>query len=122
MKVGRFLFCNANMAKIYERSLFTIIAQGKFRDSFDPRSQTLSGEESTWKGDCLEIPFVVECFFFFIITRLTCFGFFTSDVLFYEASVKIKLSTLSVYCYISFLVSSTEECLACFPQCLVRTF
>ena len=110
------------MAKIYERSLFTIIAQGEFRDSFDPRSQIRSGEESTWKGDRLEIPFVVECFFFFIITRLTCFGFFTSDVLFYEASVKIKLSTLSVYCYISFLVSSTEECLACFPQCLVRTF
>ena len=52
------------MAKIYERSLSTIIAQGKFRDSFDPRSQTLSGEESTWKGDRLEIPRVVDCFFF----------------------------------------------------------
>ena len=108
------------MAKIYERSLSTIMAQGKFRDSFDPRSQTLSGEESTWKGDRLEIPFVVDCFFF--ITRLTCFGCFTLDVLFNQASVKIKLSTLSVYCYITFLVSSTEECLACFPQCLLRTF
>ena len=108
------------MAKIYERSLSTIIAQGKFRDSLDPRSQTRSGEESTWKGDRLEITRVVDCFFF--ITRLTCFGCFTSDVLFYQASVKIKLSTLSVYCYITFLVSSTEECLACFPQCLVRTF
>ena len=53
------------MAKIYERSLSTIIAQGKFRDSFDPRSQTRSGEESTWKGDRLEIPFVVDCFFFY---------------------------------------------------------
>ena len=51
------------MAKIYERSLSTIIAQGKFRDSLDPRSQTLSGEESTWKGDRLEIPCVVDCFF-----------------------------------------------------------
>ena len=108
------------MAKIYERSLSTIMAQGKFRDSFDPRSQTLSGEESTWKGDQLEIPFVVDCFFF--ITRLTCFGCFTLDVLFHQASVKIKLSTLSVYCYTTFLVSSTEECLACFPQCLLRTF
>ena len=55
------------MAKIYERSLTTIMAQGKFRDSFDPRSQTLSGEESTWKGDRLEIPFVVDCFFFFLL-------------------------------------------------------
>ena len=51
LKVDRFLFGNANMAEIYERSLSTIIAEGKFRDSFDPRSQTLSGEESTWKGD-----------------------------------------------------------------------
>ena len=109
------------MAKIYERSLSTIIAQGKFRDSFDPQSQTRSGEENTWKGDRLEITPVEDCFFF-IITRLTCFGCFTSDVLFYQARVKIKCLTLSVYCYITFLVSSTEECLACFPQCLLRTF
>ena len=73
------------MAKIYERSLSTIIAQGTFRDSFDPLSQTLSGEESTWKGDRLEIPCVIECFFF--ITRLTCFGCFTLDVLFHQASL-----------------------------------
>ena len=53
------------MAKIYERSLSTIIEQGKFRDSFDPRSQTLSGEESTREGDRLEITRVVDCFFFF---------------------------------------------------------
>ena len=109
------------MAKIYERSLSTIIAQGKFRDSFDPRSQTRSGEESNWKGDRLEITRVVDCCFF-IITRLTCFGCFTSDVLFYQASVKRKFLTLSVYRYITFLGSSTEECLACFPQCLLRTF
>ena len=64
LKVGRFLFGNANMAKIYERSLSTIIAQGKFRDSFDPRSQTRSSEERTWMGDRLEITRVVECFFF----------------------------------------------------------
>ena len=97
------------MAKIYERSLSTIIAQGKFRDLFDPQSQTRSDEESTWKGDRLEITRVVDCFFFFFITRFTCFGCFTLDVLFYQASVKIKCLTLSVYCYIIFLVSSTEE-------------
>ena len=68
LKVGRFLFGNANKAKIYERSLSTIIAQGKFRDSFDPRSQTRSSEESTWKGDRLEITRVVDCFFFFYYT------------------------------------------------------
>ena len=109
------------MAKIYERSLSMIIAQGKFRDSFDPGSQTRSGEERTWRGDHLEITRVVDCFFFFI-TRLTCFGCFTLDVLFHQASVKIKLSTLSVHCYTTFLVSSIEECLACFPRCLLRTF
>ena len=52
------------MAKIYERFLSTIIAQGKFRDSFDPRSQTRSGEESNWKGVRVEITRVVDCFFF----------------------------------------------------------
>ena len=56
------------MAKIYERSLSTILAQGKFRDSFNPRSQTRSCEESTWKGDRLEIACVVDCFFFFYYT------------------------------------------------------
>ena len=64
MKVGRFLFGNANMAKIYERFLSTIIAQGKFSDSFDPRSQTRSSEESNWKSDRLEITRVLDCFFF----------------------------------------------------------
>ena len=54
------------MVKIYERSLSTIIAQGKFRDSFDPRSQTRSGEESTLKGDRLEITRIVDCFFFLL--------------------------------------------------------
>ena len=56
------------MAKIYERSLTTIMAQGKFRDPFDPRSQTRSSEESTGKGDRLEITRVVDCFFFFYYT------------------------------------------------------
>ena len=56
------------MAKIYERSLSTIIAQGKFRDSFVPRSQTRSGEESNWKGDRLEITRLVDCFFFYSYT------------------------------------------------------
>ena len=56
------------MAKIYERFLSTIIAHEKFRVSFDPRSQTRSGEESNWKGDGLEIACVVDCFFFYHYT------------------------------------------------------
>ena len=65
MKVDRFVFGNANMAKIYERSLSTIIAQGKFRDSFDPQSHTLSGEESTWKSDPPGNTSRCRLFFFF---------------------------------------------------------
>ena len=58
------------MANIYERLLSTIIPQGKKnRDSFDPRSQTLSGEDSTWMVDRLEIPRIVDSF-------LLAFSFF----------------------------------------------
>ena len=52
------------MAKIYESFLSTVIPQGKNWVSFDPRSQTLSGEDSTWMVDRLEIPRVVVFFFF----------------------------------------------------------
>ena len=62
------------MAKIYECSLSKIIAQGKFRDSFDPRSQTRSSKESTWKGDRLEITRVGDSFFLF-------FFYYTFDLL-----------------------------------------
>ena len=58
------------MAKIYERSLCTNLAQGKFRDLFDLRSQTLSVEESIWKGYPLEITCVVDCFFFYYTFHL----------------------------------------------------
>ena len=55
------------MAKIYESFLSTIIPQGKNWVSFDPRSQTLSGEDSTWMVDRLEIPRVVDFFFYYTI-------------------------------------------------------
>ena len=49
------------MSKIYERLLSTITPQGeKNLDSFDPRSKTLSGEDSTWMVDRLEIPRIVD--------------------------------------------------------------
>ena len=64
LKVDRFSLGNANMAKIHQRSLPTIIPQEKDRDSFDPRGQTLSGEDSTWMVDRLEIPRVLDCYFF----------------------------------------------------------
>ena len=66
-KVNRFSFAKANIAKIYESFLSTIIPQGKNWVSFDPRSQTLSGEDSTWMVDRLEIPRVVDFFFDYTI-------------------------------------------------------
>ena len=67
-KVNRFSFAKANIAKIYESFLSTIIPQGKNWVSFDPRSQTLSGEDSTWMVDRLEIPRAVDYFFLFDYT------------------------------------------------------
>ena len=43
------------MTKIYESFLSTIIPQGKTWVSFDPQSQTLSGEDSTWLVDLLTL-------------------------------------------------------------------
>ena len=95
------------MAKIYESFPSTIIPQGKNWLSFDPRSQTLSGEDSTWMVDRLEIPrVVVFFFFFFLITPLNRFGCFKTLALFCQGSVKIKLSLLSVHCYTTFMLSS----------------
>ena len=94
------------MAMSYESFLSTIIPQGKNWVSFDPRSQTLSGEDSTWMVDRLEIPRVVDFFFFFLITPLNCFGCFKTLALFCQRSVKIKLSLLSVHCYTTFMLSS----------------
>ena len=56
------------MAKIYESFLSTLIPQGKNWVPFDPQSQTLSGEGSTWMVDRLVIPRVVAFFFLFTYT------------------------------------------------------
>ena len=93
------------MAKIYESFLSTIIPQEKNWVSFDPRSQTLSGEDSTWMVDRLEIPRVVD-FFFLFDTPLNFFGCFKTLALFCQGSVKIKFSLLSVHCYTTFMLSS----------------
>ena len=106
------------MPKIYERSLCMIIAQGKFRDSLDPRSQTRSGEGSTWKGDRLQITRVVDCFFFYYYTFDLLWLFYIICFVLSSQRKKQIFDTIGIL----FLESSTEECLACFPQCLLRTF
>ena len=52
------------MAKIYERLLSTILPQGKGRDSFDAQRQNLFLQDCTWMVDCLEIPQMIDHFFF----------------------------------------------------------
>ena len=94
------------MAKIYESFLSTIIPQGKNWVSFDPRSQTLSGEDSTWMVDRLEIPRVVDFFFLFLITTLNCFWLFqnTSFVLSRkrENQIFVTIGTLLHHIHVEF--------------------
>ena len=82
------------MAKIYERLRATIILKEKRRESFDPHRVILLGEDSICMVNLLEIPRVIV----FFITSLTCFGCFRREVLFCEASMKMKMSPLSVHC------------------------
>ena len=83
------------MAKIYERLLSTIKLWENRRDSFDPQRENMLGEDSICMVNLLEIP---EVKFFFLITSLTSLGFFKREVLFCQASMKIKISPLSVHC------------------------
>ena len=85
------------MAKIYERLLCTNILREKRRDSCDPHRVTLLGEGIICIVNLLEIPRVIV-FSFFLMTSLTCFGCFRREVLLSQASMKIKMSPLSVHC------------------------
>ena len=82
------------MAKIYEGLLSTIKLRENRRDSFDPQRENLLGEDSICMVNLLEIPRVIV----FFITWLTCFGCFRREVSFCQASIKIKMSPLSVHC------------------------
>ena len=94
LKDDRFSSVNVNMAKVYERLLSTNILREKRRDSFDPQRVILLGEDIICMVNLLEIPRVIV----FLITSLTCFGCFRREVLFCQASMKIKMSPPSVHC------------------------
>ena len=83
------------MAKISERLLSTNILRKKRRDSFDPQGVNLLGEDSICMANLLETPRVIVVFFYYMIV---CFGCFKREVLFCQASMKIKMSPLSVHC------------------------
>ena len=82
------------MEKVYERLLSTNILREKRRDSFDPHRVILLGEDIICMVNLLEIPRVIV----FFNTSLTCFGCFRREVLFSQASMKIKMSPPSVHC------------------------
>ena len=83
------------MAKIYERLLSTNILREKRRDSFDPQRVNLLGEYSIFMVNLLEIPRVIVFLSHYMIDLL---WFFRREVLFCQASMKIKISPLSVHC------------------------
>ena len=84
------------MAKISERLLSTNILREKRRDSFDPQHLNLLGEDSICMVNLLGTPRVIVFFFFF--SMIVSFGCFKREVLFCQASMKIKMSPLSVHC------------------------
>ena len=85
------------MAKISERLLSTNLLREKRRDSFDAQGVNLLGEDSICMVNLLETKRVIV-FFFFFIPCLTSFGCFKREVLFCQASMKIKMLLLSVHC------------------------
>ena len=82
------------MAKIYERLLSSNILREKKRHLFDPQRVTLLGKDSICMVNLLETQRVIV---FFFSTYLTCFGCFRREIFFCQASMKIKISPLSVH-------------------------
>ena len=83
------------MAKIYERLLSTNILREKRLDLFDPQRENLLGEDSICIVNLLEMPQVIVFFSYYMIDLLGCFR---REVLFWQASMKIKMSPLPVHC------------------------
>ena len=82
------------MAKIYEGLLSKNIPREKRQDSFDPQRVNLFGEDSVCMVNLLVIPLKVIVVFYYMIDLLR---FFRRKLLFCQASMKIKLSPLSVH-------------------------
>ena len=99
LKDDRFSSRNVNMAKIYERLLSKNIPREERQDSFDPQRINLLGEDSICMVNLLVIPQQkIVLVFYYMIDFLQLFR---REVLFCEASMKIKMSPLSVHSYIN---------------------
>ena len=95
LRDDRFSRGNSNMAKIYECFLSTNILREKRRDSFDFQRENLLGEESICMANLIEIPRVIV---FVLCHDCLASVFFRREVLFCQASIKIKTSPLSLQC------------------------
>ena len=84
------------MAKIYERLPSKNIPLEKRPDSFVPQRVNLLGEDRVCMVNLLVIP--QKIVFFFFITLMICLLCFRREVLFCQASIKIKMSPLSAHC------------------------
>ena len=83
------------MGKVNESLLSTNILREKGLDSFDPQGENLLGEDSTCMVKLLEIPQVIVFFSYYMIDFL---GLFQKRTLVCQASMKIKMTPLSVHC------------------------
>ena len=94
LRDDRFSLGNVNIAKIYERLLSKITLRDKRRDSFGPERVNLLGEDSICMVNLLVILQKIV-FFYYLIDLLRLFQ---KRSLFCQASMKIKISPLSVHC------------------------
>ena len=83
------------MGKVNESLLSTNILREKGLDSFDPQRENLLGEDSICMVKLLEIPQVIVFFSYYMIDFL---GLFQKGTLVCQASMKIKMTPLSVHC------------------------
>ena len=82
------------MAKISQRLLSKNIPREKRQDSFDPQRVNLLGEDSICMVNLLVIPQKIVLVFYYMFDFLQLFR---RDILFCQASMKIKMSPLSVH-------------------------
>ena len=83
------------MAKIYQRLLSKNIPREKRQDFFDPQRVNLLGEDSMFMVNLLVILQKIV-FFYYMIDLLHMFQ--KKIALIFQASIKIKMSPLSVHC------------------------
>ena len=92
-----FFYYMIDLFRLFQTRSFVLSSKHQNQnDSCDPQCENLLGEDCICIVNFLEIPQVL--FLFFLITCLTSFGCLRREVLFCQASMKIKISPLSVHC------------------------